>query len=207
MHNIHITEGLVLRKRGVGEANTLLWLLTPKFGLIRAQARSTRVVQSKLRYGIEVLTMGRYALVQGKYEWRLTGAEAYRQVRPTAAIGRVSALLLRLVNGEEAHPDLYKTVIEGFDLLAPQKLPPSGEILFDSLATPTPPGGTFAAQQDAIETVLVLRILSHLGYLPETPALAQFVEGNISLELSAKALESRSLLIKTINESLSATGL
>ncbi len=64
-----------------------------------------------------------------------------------------------------------------------------------------------AAHSDALETVLVLRILSHLGYLPETPTLAQFVEGDISLELSAKALQSRNMLIRTINESLSATGL
>ncbi len=185
MHKIHITEGLVLRKRGVNEANTLVWILTPEFGLIRAQARSTRVVQSKLRYGIEALTEGRYALVQGKHEWRLTGAEAYQRLRPTAALGRVTALLLRLVNGEEAHPDLYKSVMEGFSLLAEAD----------------------AAHSDALETVLVLRILSHLGYLPETPTLAQFVEGDISLELSAKALQSRNMLIRTINESLSATGL
>lgn len=185
MHKIHITDGLVLRKRAVGEANTLVWILAPELGLVRASARSTRVPQSKLRYGIEVLTEGRFALVKGKYEWRLTGAEAHKRMRGTAAIGRVSQLLLRLVQGEETHADLYTTITKGFSLLA----------------------ATEPAHRDAIETVLVLRILAHLGYLPETPALAQFVEGDISIDLSAKALESRSLLVKIINESLNATGL
>ncbi len=185
MHSICITNGLVLRKRGVGEANTLVWLLTPQLGLVRASARSARVAQSKLRYGLEALTVGRYALVRGKYEWRLTGAEAKARLRATPAVGRVAALLLRLVNGEEPQPQMYQTVAEGFALLATAK----------------------GAQADALETVLVLRILSHLGYLPHTEALAQFVEGDISVDLSAKALESRSLLVKAINESLSATGL
>lgn len=183
MHRIYITEGLVLKKRGVGEANALVWILTPDLGLVRASARSARVAPSKLRYGIEVLTVGRYALVKGRYEWRLTGAEAMARLPAVPAIGRIAQLLLRLVNGEEPHPGLYKTVAHGFALLAE------------------------ATHPDSVETVVVLRILSHLGYLPETPALSQFVQGDLSVELSAKALESRSLLIKTINESLQATGL
>ena len=192
----------MLRKRGVGEANALVWLLTPELGLVRAQARSTRVPQSKLRYGLEALTLGRYALVQGKYEWRLTSAEAFFRVRPTAAVGRVTALLLRLVNGEEPHPELYKTVVEGLSFLARQK-PLLRRDPVNFSGDPNSSAEAFAS----LEVVVVLRILAHLGYLPHTEALSQFVEGDISLELSAKALESRSLLIKTINESLSATGL
>lgn len=53
----------------------------------------------------------------------------------------------------------------------------------------------------------MLRVLARLGYLPSTEALAPFVDGEFSVELSAKALESRALLVRTINESLRATGL
>ncbi len=185
MHKIHTTEGLVLRKRAVGEANVLVSLLTPDLGLLRASARSTRVSQSKLRYGLETLTLGRYAFVRGKYEWRLTSALAEERLRPSAAIGRVTQLVLRLVQGEEPNPKLFKTVIEGLKLLAD-----------------TPP-----KESEAIEIVLVLRIVAELGYLPHSEALAQFVENDFSIELSAKALESRSLLIKAINSSLESTGL
>ncbi|MBX4192307.1 recombination protein O N-terminal domain-containing protein [Candidatus Parcubacteria bacterium] len=183
MHKIHITEGLVLRKRAVGEANTLVWVLTP-LGLIRASARSTRVPQSKLRYGLEPLTIGRYAFVRGKHEWRLTSALAEERLLPSTALGRVSQLVLRLVQGEEANEELFTTVIGGLRALAQSK-----------------------EDVEAVEIVLVLRILSHLGYLPHSEALAQFVESDFSLELSAKALQSRSLLIKAINTSLESTGL
>jgi DNA repair protein RecO len=190
MHKIHITEGIVLEKRAVGEASVRVTLLTQELGLLRAAARSTRVPQSKLRYGLETLTMARFCLVRGKHEWRLTGVEnpiraLGESSRSRATAGRIAQLLLRLVTGEEPFPNLYKDVSEGLALLAS-------------------PG---ISAPESIEVVLVLRVLSHLGYLPATPALAPFVESEFSLDLSAKALESKALLVRTINESLRATGL
>lgn len=179
----------MLHKRGIGEANTLLFVLTQNLGLVRASARSTRVDVSKLRYGLEPLTAARYSFVKGRHEWRLVQVEeprnAFTRALPAqrTAAGRVSQLLLRLIQGAEHSPLLYKDVTDGFALLA---------------ATP---------QTAEVEVVLVLRILSHLGYLPEVPALAPFVDSEFSMELSAKALESRSLLVRTINEALKVSGL
>jgi len=60
----------------------------------------------------------------------------------------------------------------------------------------------------SIESVLVLRVLAHLGYLPRTPELLPFIEADFfSLELTAEVERSRTLLMRAINESLSATGL
>lgn len=184
MHNIHVTEGLVLGKRGLGEANVGISLLTEDLGLVRASARSARLGRSKLRYGLEPLTLARFSLVRGRHEWRLTGVEHINRLAPSAAHGRISSLLLRLVAGEEPHPALFADVKNGFLLLASQN-----------------------SQTEAVETVLVLRILSHLGYLPQSAALAPFIEAQFSLELSAKALAERALLVRAINESLKATGL
>ncbi len=182
----------MLGKRGVGEAHTLVWLLTHDLGLVRAKATSARVEHSKLRYGLETLSMGRYCMLRGKNEWKLTGVENIshelaagerdRRVRS----GKITKLLLRLIHGEERVPALYKTVVEGLGAIA-------------RAATPT--------DAEAVETVLVLRVLAHLGYLPHTQALSQFIEGEYSVELSAEALKSRSLLVRAINESLTATGL
>ena len=182
----------MLGKRGVGEAHTLVWILTRELGLMRAKATSARAEQSKLRYGLEMLTMAQYCVVRGKAQWLLTGVEnvsrtltgggASRRQRS----GKIAKLLLRLIHGEERVPALYKTVVEGLSALT-------------RAATP--------ADADAVETVLVLRVLAHLGYLPHTQALSQFIEGEYSLELSAEALKSRSLLVRAINESLIATGL
>ncbi len=191
MHEKHITEGIVLGKRGVGEANTSVFILTRELGLVRAKAVSSRREASKLRYGLESLSSGRYTFVRGKMEWRLTGVDdASRElvgmgVAQRRRQGQVARLLLRLVLGAEYKPELYETVRKGFE----------------SLARTT-------EHADSVECVLVLRILAHLGYLPELPALAPFVESNqFSPELAAEAAASRKLLIQLINESLQATGL
>ncbi|KKW27401.1 MAG: hypothetical protein UY71_C0045G0007 [Parcubacteria group bacterium GW2011_GWB1_52_7] len=124
MHEKYITEGIVLGKRGVGEANTLVFILTELQGLVRAKATSARREASKLRYGLEPLSRGRYTFVRGKSEWRLTGADEVSReyISTTTAqrkrLGQVSRLLLRLVQGQEHTPELYKTVREGFMTLA-----------------------------------------------------------------------------------------
>ena len=193
MHKIHSTEGLVLAKRAHGEANVRIVLLTEELGLISASARSSRVEHSKLRYGLEPLTRARFAVVRGKAEWRLTGVEqisrdcigvssARRQ-----ASGRIARLLLRLVQGEEPLVELYRAVREG--------------LLFLAAAT---------SEQDAqaVECVLVLRVLAQLGYLPHTQELAPFIADTFfSVELAAEAAKARTLLIRTINESLQQSGL
>ncbi|HEV7449742.1 MAG TPA: DNA repair protein RecO [Candidatus Paceibacterota bacterium] len=192
MHKIFVTEGVVLGKRTAGEANTLVSILTRELGLVRASARSARVEQSKLRYGLETLTLGRFSMVRGKHDWKLTGVEnvshAFVQGGKDSRqrCGKIAKLLLRLIHGEERVPALYATVAEGLAAIA---------------RTST------TVDAEAIETVLVLRVLAHLGYLPHTQALAQFIEGEYSVELSAEALKSRSLLVRAINESLIATGL
>ncbi|MGH9645946.1 MAG: hypothetical protein ACRD4E_03935, partial [Bryobacteraceae bacterium] len=91
------------------------------------------------------------------------------------------------VQGEEPVSALYTSLAEGFSFLA-------------AAANDT--------DAEAIECVLVLRVLAHLGYLPQRQELLPFVADSLfSLELTAQAAKSRSLLIKTINESLSQTGL
>lgn len=193
MHQIHITEGIVLGKRGVGEANTLVFVLTKKLGLIRAAARSTRVEKSKLRYGLEPLTYARFSFVRGKHEWRLVGVEdaLHEAVGPSMqrrqAAGRIAKLIMRLVQGEEPVPALFTSLSEGLLFLA-----------------------SAVSEQDAqaIETVLVLRILSQLGYLPHTPEVTPFISDQLfSMELAAAAAQSRSMLVKAINESLQQSGL
>ncbi len=189
MYQKRTTEGVVCAKRGIGEADALVSILTRELGLVRAAARSARVTHSKLRYGLEPLTAARYSFVKGRQEWRLVQIENPRNLfvssspAQRAAAGRISQLLLRLIHGQEPNPQLYQDVVEGFALLSSTK------------------------STDEIEVVLVLRILSRLGYLPHTEALAPFVDEQFSLELSAQALASRALLVRAINEALEATGL
>lgn len=193
MHKIHVTEGVVLGKRGVGEANTQIAIFTKDLGLIRATARSARFEKSKLRYGLETFTRARFSFVQGKHEWKITGVEDIsRELLPTTTEGRraparVSRLLLRLIHGEERGEKLYAEITGGFAFFARSHSP---------------------QEIESAEWVLVLRILSHLGYVPETPALTSFTKhGGITEALAAEAFASRALLVRTINESLAATHL
>ncbi len=192
MHDIIVTQGLVLKKRAVGEANILVSILTEQLGLVRAIVRSARGEKSKLRYGAEVGTRGRFSLVRGRHEWRLVGVECTVRHLTTlsttkrSAIGRVSFLLLRLIQGQEAVPELYKTVEGGLASLY--------EV--DNLNLPS------------IECLLVLRILARLGYIPHIPELTPFISSDIfSPELVEMISQSRPLLVRTINESLKASEL
>ena len=192
MHAIVTSEGVVLSKRGVGEANTLIAVLTREKGLLRIAARSSRFEKSKLRYGLEPLTRARFALVRGRHEWKLTGVDAVSRdfMSPQAinrrAAGRVARLLLRLIHGEEAVPALYDTALRGFAYLAEAD----------------------AADMQNRECVLVLRILAHLGYVPNTADTAPFLHDEpLSPELAVLVASVRPTLIRIINESLSATGL
>lgn len=193
MHRLFVTDALVLHKRGVGEANTLVSLLTKEYGLVRASARSARFERSKLRYGLETFTQGRFTMVRGRYEWKLTGVEATQKVfqtsTPTARriAGRVSRLLLRLIQGEEPVSELFPTVEEGFHRLA---------------------RAVAISDAEAIESILVLRMLALLGYLGEKSDMVRFVETKeFPQELLEEATQIRPRIIRTINECLGATGL
>jgi recombinational DNA repair protein (RecF pathway) len=156
-------------------------------GLLRASARAARRENSKLRYGLEMLTQARFSLIRGVYEWKITGTQDVSHLCvPTTALerqaaGRVARLVLRLVRGEEPNLALYTTLEEGLKALA---------------------------RGADVEVVLVLRILRHLGYLPDTQELRPFIEKDFfSIELAGEIAASRKQLIKTINESLGATEL
>lgn len=193
MYRLFISDGIVLGKRGFGEANIFAAILTKEFGLLRATARSARVEHSKLRYGLEPLTRAHFSFVRGKHEWKLTGVQDTERSllnnikEARAAGGRIAKLLTRLIQGEESVAALFTTVDEGFAVLS----------------------RTISVQGiQSIESLLVLRILAHLGYLPHTSELAPFLEADFSsVELSMQVERSRSLLVRAINDSLAATGL
>ncbi len=193
MHVIHVTEGLVVGKRSVGESNTLVMILTRELGLVRVAARSARKEVSKLRFGLEPLTIARFSLVRGRHEWKLTGVEGIsRSLSATSAarrtqIGKMLRLLLRLIHGEEAVPELYETLLEGF-----------GQVI--QVEDPI--------EAESIEYVLVLRMLAHLGYLPQTSELAPYLCDAVTApDMVQRVQASRRMLTRTINESLNATGL
>ncbi|MBY0294185.1 DNA repair protein RecO, partial [Patescibacteria group bacterium] len=184
---------IVLSKRTVGEANTLVSILTEDIGVVRGSARSARLERSKLRYGLEPLTYGTFSLVRGKYEWKLTGVQelsrpflAASLVKRKAA-GKIGRLLLRLIQGEEPVRTIFESVSKGLQYIS---------------QTPNEEDLTY------VEAVLVLRILAELGYVEGGNGLGVFLkDSEFSQPLIDEAKKSRPLLIRSINQSLAETGL
>ncbi len=107
MRHKYDTVGIVLSRAPLGEANTLVTLLTPDLGVVRARAQGLRRPGAKLSSSLPTLAEAEATLVRGKGEWRLSGAVlrenwflALRQFAPRARAARVGGLLLRLAGQE-----------------------------------------------------------------------------------------------------------
>jgi DNA repair protein RecO (recombination protein O) len=85
------TEAVVLRHSDLGEADRLLWLLTPERGAIRATARGARKPGSKLGGHIDLLCHVKLSMREGRELHGVSQADtvdAFRAVRTD--IGRLS---------------------------------------------------------------------------------------------------------------------
>ncbi len=188
MRHKYETRGIVLARAPVGEANTLLTLLTPELGLVRVRAQGLRRSGAKLAAALVTFAESDIVLVKGKEFWRLAGAvlvenrgrEMTRAARERAA--RVVGLLLRLVVGESHDPKLYALVTEFMQALA--TLPEE--------------------RYDAVEVLAALSILRILGL--DAGDLPEGAE-RFSPELLAEVTHDRATLIARINQGIVESGL
>ena len=198
MYTIHTTPGFIVSSRPSGEAGKLLSIFTKDFGLIRVIAEGTRFEKSKLRPFIQDYTFGVFSFVRGKEFWRLTNAQENSEIEEKnkdgrnekwkdrqELIARIALLLRRLLQGEETHPELFETLEKAVN--------------FD---------GSFGAGEkselwQALESLIVIRILHRLGYVAVIPDLKIQIESN---EINIEALQSvekhRILINQHINKAL-----
>lgn len=163
-------------------------LLTEDFGLIRARSQGARKLGAKMSAGLQTLSSSDITLLRGRDGWRMAGAvpevnwarELNREGRLRAA--RVLELADRLIRGEHEDADLF-AVLDGFLRALPEHS---------------------SADQDALETLAVVRLLHALG----------LDAGDIYGELRdfsgtaiAGAREARAPLITRINRGIAASGL
>lgn len=190
---VYTTDGIILRRRSTGEANILVSILTKDLGLIEAAARSVRAERSKLRFSLSSLSHGSFSLVAGEHTFRIIGAHSdgvfakggSREAVQT--LGKLAALLLRLMPRAESSPALYAFVKESFTLIERQ-----GE----------------GRRREALEGVLLLRVLHELGYVSQAQELAPFLSAPLPVEgLIDAFLLVRTQAIAAINRALAASGL
>jgi len=193
MYTIHTTPGFVISSRPSGEAGKLLSVFTKDFGLIRVIAEGTRFEKSKLRPFIQDYTFSVFSFVRGKEFWRLTNAQEDIGIKGEKNIGiegmkedekkkdeliaRIALLLGRLLQGEDPHPELFETLEKTLRF--------EGE------------------QSDALESLIVARILHRLGYVAIIPDLKIQIESNeINADMLDVVKKHRILINQHINKAL-----
>jgi DNA repair protein RecO len=193
VHHIHTTYGLVIQSRPHGEANKIIYILTRDFGLITAIAQGIRYERSKLRYKVQDYNFANFSLVKGKEFWRLVGADEIFSVENESGklssikhqiLCKVSALLMRLVHGEEKSEQIYDCIWNFYNFN------------FESYSNNQDYIGT-------IESLLVLRILYWLGYVSHNVDFVDLLKKVDFDESIVRILvEKRTIMNKSINSAL-----
>lgn len=161
-------------------------LLTRDFGLLLARAEGVRRSGAKLSHALQTLSQSELILVKGKEGWRVTGAllkdDCFGTLSRDARLraSRVSGLLQRLFGKEIPDPRVYTDFLAFMEALR--------EADEDT--------------QDALETLMAIRLLSHLGVEASSSVPSGFGESSLAF-----AKENRKELIGRINRSISISGL
>lgn len=180
--------------RPLREADRLYSILTRDLGLIYARALGVRKEASKLRSSLEPYSLVHVSVVKGQVQWRATSASLVappsvldHKKKVFKSLVRGLSLLERLVQGEEKHPELYDSVEEICRFAASEEVG--------------------AEDGEALETILVARLLFHLGYLSEKDVPEHIVKGELTRELVAETSRNKKKIIEVINHGLENTDL
>ncbi len=201
MHHIHTTCGFVVGSKNHGEANKIIHIFTHDLGLIVAIAQGIRFEKSKLRYNIRDYTFSKFSLIKGREFWRITGVEelllsdipapqndvstyiGLRSSEKYLIMNRIALIILRLVQGEERHKEIYDCLwnFANFQL--------DNNCSRDFLAT--------------AESLLVIRILHRLGYIAENHGFSKEVtDSNFSKDIIDRIITKRVDINRAINSAL-----
>lgn len=189
-HHIYHTRGLILGSVPIGESNKFYRIFTEDFGLVGATAQAVREQKSKLRYTLRDFSWVKLDIVRGKDVWRITSAMQERydvsgeEIAPSFI--RACALLSRLVHGEGRNDALFQE-LRMFAELLEQDVDPVHEV--------------------AIDTLIALRILAHLGYIDTVPYQQYLTTGVWSKETLLQFGEIRPSVVSVINDALRASHL
>lgn len=187
-YHIYTTDGIILKRRALGEADIVLYVLTYDFGLIIASAKSARVSSSKLRSALQEYSNVSLSCIKAKNGWKITnvveksnfyfGFPEYTH----KVLAQVSSVLLKMIQGESPNPEVFRTVKSGFEFL---KSVEEKNIL-------------------NFEMLMVLRILKELGYVVTNSDTEIFLS-NIEewgTEIFEKINEKKSVIVEIINKAL-----
>ncbi len=193
MHHIYHTEGIILSSRNSGESGRYYAIFTRDLGMVYASASGVRKSSSKLRYVLQDFSYIKLDLVKGRDFWRLTNAsktnmleDILKNKEALKVYSNINKLLKRLLAGEDPNPPLFHDVLSGLIILEKE---------------------TKLEEIRNVEVVLVLRILSNLGYIGAGVELENVIKSPLESELIFGAGKIRGEILKEINKALKETHL
>jgi DNA repair protein RecO (recombination protein O) len=188
MHHIYHTEALILGSKNYGEAGKYYSIFTRDLGMIYASAQGVRKISSKLRFVLQDFSYVKIDLVRGKDFWRITSASKTNELeniskRPETfqVFVNISLLLKRLLAGEDANETLFIDLLDGLSVLE------KSETL---------------EKLHNIEAIIVLRMLSNLGYIGGNDTLKNLIKSPFGDNLIFEVGKSRAKILSEINKAL-----
>ena len=193
MHHIYHTEGIILGSRNFREAEKYYSIFTRDLGMIMASASGVRKMSSKLRFVLQDFSYIKIDLVQGKDLWRVTNASKTNLLeritkRPEhfAVFVNIANLLKRLLAGIEPNKDLFIDLLNGLSVL--EKIETKEDLR-------------------NMEAIIVLRMLSNLGYIGGNETLQNLIKSPFEEDLIFEISKSRTKVLSAINKALKETHL
>ena len=194
MHHIYHTHGFIVSSRNSGEANKMLTIYTREMGLVRAMCQGVRLNKSKLRFALQDFSYVKVDFVRGKEIWRVTSATnissfpfARSDKQSLLLIARISKLIERVCDGEEANNKIFDDFIQALYILDDQNINTS--------------------TREALELHLVLRIMNTLGYIGESEILSAYLSTSFDKVEIESLLKERQSIISHINKALNESQL
>lgn len=193
MHHKYHTEAIILGGSDYRESAKVFFVFTRDLGLLYAGAQGIRKMSSKLRHVLQDFSYVKVDLVKGKEFWRITSASKTNELEDVAKHGdtlkvfaHIAKLLRRLLPEQEKNEVLFKEVLNG--LYALEKATTKEDI-------------------SNIEIIIVLRILSNLGYIGDINSFEDLIKSPFEDELILSMSKNKSHAIREINKALRETQL
>jgi DNA repair protein RecO len=190
-YHIYTTDGIILKRTPFGEANILLHILTQDLGLIMASARSARLYVSKLRPALQEYAYVSVSCIKGKNGWKITnvvskGSFFFEYPEYTHKVmSQITFVLMQMIQGETPHKEVFDITKNAFEFLK--------NIPKDLISE--------------FEVLVVLRILSELGYVVKDSNTEIFLNNKWNEDLLQKVKENKGIIVLVINKALKASHL
>jgi len=200
MYFKHHSKGIVIWGKTEGSDSRRVGIFTESFGLIYAKVQGARTLRSKLRAGVQDLTLGEFSLIHGKTGWRVVSARPEKNLfevfrndsEKLKMVSNILCLIKKLV-GEESRLNNRVGQACGNIFIIVQNF-------FNFLEK--------AKAEDIVlaECLTLMRILHELGYMSHDPELViPLSSSEIKIEDLEIIAPRRSKMVELINESLKAT--